>query len=91
MRGDSISEYVKKHKLLWATAGPGDFLFMPAHYLLYEAVQDSNDVLGLRAGLIVPRGAKGYNLFDEEAKLSSTADGAVCKLVVKTASLGRQL
>lgn len=82
MRAESTEEYTKKHPLYWATLGPGDLLFTPYGYVIYENVHDGADVLGLRAGIAVSRDKRGVQEAKKEAEAPATPEQSVCKQLV---------
>lgn len=86
MRKESASEYVKNHKLYVATLGAGEFLYIPAHFIVYENVSEQVDVLGLRASIVVKRDKSAMAEMKKEASSPSTPADAPCKHVIALAA-----
>jgi hypothetical protein len=83
LRSDGISKYIAAgNSIVHATVGPGDFLFVPAHHIVLEYASGSEDVLCLRAAVLLARDKGGFARFKAEADLPTTPANSLCKAVL---------
>ena len=93
IRGDGLQALLSSTPIWHSTVGAGEFLFIPANYIVLEHVA-KHDVVGLRMGVLASKDARGKDLFAATASSPATPSDDISKLIVDaidvaTASRGR--
>lgn len=87
LRVEGFQQLMQTVQVFHATMGPGDFMWMPADYVMLESIM-KDDCFGLRVGMILPRDVVGYSAFEDLAQSESTPNDDLSKVVVEAVAAG---